>query len=128
MIAFQPDGQTAFWRELGGEGIDFFWGIGAGEGGEIWLAGQSEGFEVDGVTVGGEGSTDAVLLEMSPEGDVRWARSFGGEGPELASDLVADPATGELVIAGWTSGSPTIADAPIPADAVLSLFLLRLLP
>ncbi len=92
------------------------------------MVGESGAFEVDGVSVDNAGATDAIVLGASSEGVVRWARSFGGLGADAATDLAADPLTGELVLTGWAAGPATLGDAQVPADAPIAVFVLRLLP
>jgi len=128
LLTFEPDGTTGVWRELGGDGIDFLTAIEAGADGEVWMAGEGGAFEVDGVSVENAGGTDILVLGASSEGVVRWARSFGGAGTDTATDLAADPRTGELVLTGWAAGPAVLGDAEVPADAPIAVFVLRLLP
>jgi hypothetical protein len=45
--------------------------------------------------------TDIILIKLSAEGDVNWARTFGGLGQDEGFDIV-ETRNNELVIGGWT--------------------------
>jgi uncharacterized repeat protein (TIGR01451 family) len=46
------------------------------------------------------GSTDIYILKLTPEGDLIWAKSFGGPGSESINSLVPDD-TGNLYLNGY---------------------------
>ncbi len=78
--------------------------------GDIWLAG-TVGTSREGVTdLGGtDGSTDAMLARMSPDGRFLWAGCFGGSGMDRPYDL-ATTATGDVYVVGTTRSADMPSD------------------
>lgn len=63
----------------------------------------------DGLTLGtsrfsSRGAGDVFLASISPGGQVRWARQFGGKGDDNAFDVTTDGA-GNIIMSGWFAGS-----------------------
>jgi hypothetical protein len=76
--------------------------------GGVWVAGTFSGsidFDPgDGVAplVSAEGSADAYVAKLGMDGAFRWAKRVGGVGIDSASDVVADPVGGCIVVGSFT--------------------------
>ena len=88
--------------------------------GGVWLAGTFNGvidFDPgEGVAplTSAEGSADAFVAKLGADGGYRWAKRIGGVGIDAASDVVADPAGGCIVVGTFTG----VADVDPDPDRV----------
>lgn len=97
-------------RQTGGPGNSKIWGIDISPGGCIYVAG---GFGVPYITMGcdtlipfGPG-WDMFVSKLDPLGNVLWAKSFGGQGPDNIHGIAIDR-SGNLFVAGSSSSSQII--------------------
>jgi len=76
--------------------------------GGVWVAGTFGGaidFDPgDGVAtlVSAEGTDDAYVAKLGADGAFRWAKRVGGVGSDSATDVVADPVGGCIVVGSFT--------------------------
>lgn len=83
-------------------------GVATDGAGSIFLTGEFMGsVSVGAFQLSASGDTDAFLARCNSAGEIQWARKAGGEGPDAAYGLTADP-SGGVVVVGRTS-SPTAA-------------------
>ncbi len=77
-------------------GLDDEWAYSIAEipGGDLVLAGYTSSFSA--------GPSDALVLRISPTGDLRWARTIGGGAGDYSSGVACSP-DGGLFFAGYTS-------------------------
>jgi len=101
------DGRVLSARIMGGGGNDLGRAVATADDGGAYLGGQFSG-EVDpaegSLDLGGDrltsrGDFDALLARLGPDGDVAWARGFGGPGFDLVKSLAVD-ATGRIHAVG----------------------------
>lgn len=85
--------QPLFARAYGGDDHDWSRAIARTQDGGFLVAGSSWGF--------GSAWIDILLLKLSPSGEIEWARTCGGEGPEWASGVFQAPDLG-YAVAGHT--------------------------
>ncbi len=88
-------GDTLWTRAIGGPGADFGWDVRAtGDGGFI-IVGFTNSF--------GAGNNDVYLVRTDAEGTVRWTRTYGGPGDELAWAFHGTADGGYVIAAQTTS-------------------------
>jgi len=122
LARIEPDGDVAFVHSFGGPGEDNLFDLAADERGAVgtgWFTGT---IEFDDVTLTSEGSTDCVVVAFDPEGGVRWARSFGGPGPDGCNEVSlghdGEITTSMDTAGGWTSPAGEL-DASEDRDTLL---------
>lgn len=96
---FTADGDQQWVRQFGSRRNDHFRAVTLGTQGQIYAVGQTFGELVPGGRAGG---WDAVVLALTREGEVEWARQFGGTGPDRAT-RVALSAEEVILVAGSTA-------------------------
>jgi serine/threonine protein kinase len=92
-------------RSMGGTYLDTGLDVAADDFGNVYAAGTfmdtgSFGSDKGALELTSMSFTDIYVQKMNSEGKVIWATSFGGNGPDGTSDLVAD-ASGNAYIAGF---------------------------
>lgn len=110
VFVLKRDGISALkWvRRLAGAGRVSAARLAMSPAGGVWVAGTFSGaidFDPgDGVAplVSAEGSDDAYVVKLGMEGAFRWAKRIGGVGVDVASDVVADPVGGCIVVGSFT--------------------------
>lgn len=109
IMLLDPDGATRWQRGLGGEGWDEARAVALDDEGGLLVAGSFAGevaFAPDREPAlrRSSGDVDAFVASFSKAGQLRWVRSFGGAGADVAS-AAARTTAGEVVVAGWFSGA-----------------------
>jgi len=100
-------------------------GIGVDEKNNIYAGGYfSNQTSFDGITLSSNGKTDAYIVKYSPEGKAVWAKSFGGEGGEIAS-CETDP-FGNVYLAGlYFSKSITSGNSTLTNNGSINAFIAK---
>jgi DNA-binding beta-propeller fold protein YncE len=94
------DGALRWARQISGEGDDYGRAIAVAPDGSIyWLVEYSRTATVGPVRLQSAGNRDFAVVKLSPTGEPRWGRGFGGVMDELAVDIAIDPA-GDLIVTG----------------------------
>lgn len=127
LARFGPDGEPAVVRSFGGPGEDNLFDLDAGPDGAVgtgWFEGT---ISFDDVELTSEGSTDCVVVAFADDGSVRWARSFGGAGPDGCNEVVVGD-DGSVVTSLDTAGGWDSPAGPVGTDAGRDVVLLRLDP
>ncbi|MCA9625881.1 MAG: hypothetical protein KC731_42955, partial [Myxococcales bacterium] len=108
VAAFEPESGAVSWAtSLGGSGSQEreFFDMAVTNDGDLLIAGTLYGA----VTVGGMDLAavqgDGLLVRMSPEGEVRWARLYGGLGLQRLRGVAFDPVSEDIFVAGSYNGS-----------------------
>ncbi len=85
------------WRKtFGGAKPDFPYHMLATSDGNYFLVGYSQSY--------GGGDYDILLLKVSPNGDLLWQKTYGGNGNDLARDIIAT-SDGNYMIVGWSKAA-----------------------
>ncbi|NPA48128.1 MAG: CGP-CTERM sorting domain-containing protein [Thermococci archaeon] len=84
-------------RTYGGAGYDRANAVALTPEGDVIVAGVT--------TSSGNGDKDAVVMKLAPNGSVIWAKTYGGPKNDTAT-AVAVAKNGDLIVAGYTDGSP----------------------
>ncbi|MFN7149477.1 MAG: hypothetical protein ACK4V6_08345 [Microthrixaceae bacterium] len=110
LARLSKDGEAVWVTRFGGTGEDNFFDIAAGPGGAVatgWFEGE---IELDDVVLRSAGETDCVVASFADDGSVRWARSFGGPGPDGCNEVVVT-GDGTTITSMDTVGSGEAAPA-----------------
>lgn len=103
-------GALLYQRVIGGPGDDYGWGVGADAAGNVFVAGNFENVVTLGnTTLTSNGDADIYLAKLDSTGEVVWAKSHGGAGPDRASELRVDH-DGSVVVSGFFSNTITFGD------------------
>ncbi|MEW6363264.1 MAG: hypothetical protein AB1714_01350 [Acidobacteriota bacterium] len=93
LLKYDPAGALQWARTWGAQGEDYGYDVAAGPGGESTLVGRSDSFS---------SSFDALIVKYDPQGNLVWARTWGGPGGEAATGAAQDP-EGNLYVTGYTT-------------------------
>ncbi|MEO0179845.1 MAG: hypothetical protein ABIM74_04375 [candidate division WOR-3 bacterium] len=93
ILKLNSDGSLAWAKTYGGTHYDGAWSIIQNADGTYAVAGYTES--------SGIGGRSFLLLRITPDGSLEWARKFGGLGFDEAHSVVQTP-DGNYVIAGYT--------------------------
>ena len=94
VLGLATDGSLARARTFGGTSDDGAWSMIRTADGGYAVAGYTNSF--------GAGSSDLLVLKLSSDGGLQWAKTFGGTGPEFAYSIV-QATDGGFAVAGFTS-------------------------
>jgi hypothetical protein len=120
-----PDGTPLWVTSFGGPGEDNIFDIDADVSGAV-LTGIIEGeVQFGDHRVVSAGSVDCVVLAVDPEGDVQWARSFGGLGIDGCNEVTI-AADGSIVTSLDTDGGWDSPAGPMPDAVLRDTLLMRL--
>lgn len=113
---YDPSGNVAWVKGIGGTGVDAGFGIALDAGGNICIAGNFSGtadFDAGpGVfQLTSHGSFDAFLAKYDADGNLLWAHHFGGTQFEEAR-CVAVAESGDILLAGVFSGTADLDPGP----------------
>ncbi|MDR2453745.1 MAG: hypothetical protein LBD51_04195 [Bifidobacteriaceae bacterium] len=119
---FTPEGELAWAKTAGGTGADGFFAVAAAPDGSLVAAGYTA--SSDGVFPPTKGEEDAVIARFTAEGELTWAKTLGGEAPDVFTALAVAP-DGGFAAVGWTyspGGDFPPATSHDQADAVIARF------
>ena len=114
-----PTGTTLIYSTyIGGSNADFLAGIAVDSTGSAWVTGYTYSFDfplLNSFQSTLQGSSDAVVVKLSPSGSLAYSTFLGGPGQELGYSIAVDP-VGNAYAAGYAStGFPTTAGVYQPA-------------
>ena len=113
-LKFTPDGALAWLKQFGGAGDDNTYDVQADSSGNVILNGWfAKTVDFGGTTLVSEGSQDQFLAKLSPEGDVLWAKRFGGTGGDGGNEVVVDNA-GAIYATAISEGTFTAGQYTYP--------------
>jgi hypothetical protein len=128
-----PEGPLGSWpRALGGPERETALGVAVDGKGGSYVIGQFQGSSTFGtITLAGSGLTDVFVAKLDRQGQVLWARAFGGPGADEGHAIAADSA-GNVAITGSFSGAvdfdPGAGRTELTSAGGSDAFLLRLTP
>lgn len=110
----------------GGPGDDSGTALCTDADGNVYMAGNIAGYaEIENTIVQGAGVFDIIVTKYSAEGNMIWAKSFGGQGMDKATDIAFSP-SGSLYVCGYTSGTAQFGSLSTTAVSKQDAFLLKL--
>jgi enterochelin esterase-like enzyme len=102
VVRLDPDGEVRWTTQFGApDAADRVYGLAAAPDGGAYVAGYTKG-ALDGVNAGDK---DAIAARLSPDGEVRWIRQYGGPGEDKATGVAA-AATGVYLTGSTTAALP----------------------
>ncbi|MFO0601899.1 MAG: SBBP repeat-containing protein [Polyangiales bacterium] len=109
---------------VGGEADDELVAVAADDAGNTVAAGAFRGvLRLAGMApLTSEGASDVVVLSLSPDGSIRWARRLGGPGTDAANAVGLDPA-GNVYVVGSFTAMMDFGMGPIPASGESDAFV-----
>ncbi len=129
LASVDDEGQLRWWQQLGGSGADLPGGVGVDADGNVYVAGHSEAA----VDLGGGslpssgGARDLWVASYTSTGAHRWSQRHGAPGATLTTTGLAVDDTGQLVVAGYFSGTTSVGGAPlVSASAAPDIVVLAL--
>ena len=113
-------------RAIGGASSDSGMAVAVDAGGNVVTGGAF----YDAMTVGSTlltsaGNSDVFLVKYSQTGSVLWARRLGGTGDDSVQSLAIDPTSGDVVMAGWFTGTTTIDTTSFVANGPQDILLAK---
>jgi outer membrane protein assembly factor BamB len=126
VVRLAPDGQVRWAMRAGGPFLDAVHGVALGDG-MVAIAGAfTIQAELRGATLqGSRDSQDAFVAALDDrDGQVRWARPFGSDGPDTAFDVVI--AGDQVFAAGTFFGTLTVAGHSLTSRGSTDWFVIAL--
>ena len=104
VAAFAPDGSHLWSKGFGGADDDVMYSLALSDAGEVHLTGffRSDFVDFGAGPVAGAGKMDVFVVKLSGDGDLVWARTFGGEIDDAAFSVAVDSA-GDAYLVGYFS-------------------------
>jgi len=119
VVKLTPAGDIVWVRAFGGSGIDIFWGVVA-DGDGIIVAGYTD--STDGDIPATHGELDALLASITQDGDIAWAKTFGGSKDDVFYSVTIG-VDGAIVAAGFSkSHDGDFADPRGDSNALIASF------
>lgn len=119
LIKFNNNRDIVWIRHYGGEGDDACDGIDIDEDGYLYFIGRyfSSSIDIGGHLLNGHeiGTCDILIAKLTSDGDVIWAKGFGGADSEVARTICC--AGGSVFIAGSYFSDPIVFDDEILLNA-----------
>jgi hypothetical protein len=137
---FSPSGSLVWGTYVGGEGVDYLYGLRLIPGGKMMIVGMSESINnvisPNAFQNAPSGEYDALLMQFNPNGQFEWGSYLGGTLTDFANDVAIDLNLGHLVIAGMTRSTTGISSFGATSeiysgglyDGFISRFCIRPLP
>ena len=130
VVKYDPSGTPLWAIAIGGPSWEEATGVATDSFGNIYVTGH---FESSQLTVGsaaltnaGSGTADIFLIKLSPQGQVLWARSFGGADIDFGQAIAVSP-MGDIAITGvFWSNSFSIGSTVLTSSGQGDLFVARL--
>ncbi len=104
LASYSPNGTLNWSMRIGGSGDDNTYDLTTDGAGNIIASGWfSDSVDFGGTTLTSRGSVDMFIAKFSPDGSLKWAKSFGGVAGAGGNE-VAVLANGEIVVSGISEG------------------------
>jgi hypothetical protein len=125
---FSGVGAHIWSKGFGGDGQDIGYAIGAGETGDVAVAGVLSGIaNLGGGAIKSAGEQDAFLLRLAPDGTFVWSKGVGGPGNDSANALQVD-SFGQIAIVGDFRDSVDFGGGPLASAGGQDIFVAKYSP
>lgn len=108
LAKYDAGGNVLWAKNAAGTGNDFVHNVALDESGNVYLAGfyESPTLTIDTITLTNMGANDIFLAKYNSNGNVLWAKSYGGMGDDEANSCATD-VSGNIYLTGYFE-SPTL--------------------
>lgn len=123
------DNGTVVWSKKGG-GLyyDSLHDISLDSDSNIIITGNFlEHMTIGNVNLTSAGSYDFFVSKINPEGNVMWAKSYGGQGEDLAKSLILDEQN-NIYLTGYIGGQTTFGNDTYTVKGISDIFILKINP
>ncbi len=103
LAKYGSDGEQQWLEQFGSPDVDKKADLAIGANGTVYVSGRASGPFVPAHQEPGT-SNDVAVTAFSGGGNLQWSRLIGSGASDNAAEIEVDPSSGELVVAGWTSG------------------------
>ncbi len=93
VMKLNQNGDVAWAKSYGGSGTDVINDVKVLQDGSIIAVGYTTSF--------GAGGKDVLIMKLNPDGDIIWAKAYGGTNDDVANE-VAIASNGNIIVAGYT--------------------------
>jgi len=104
MVKFDTDGNVIWAKNFGGLDYDVFFSVTADSSGYVAVgySGPASFGNGDWVGIAGKGGEDAIMVKFDTDGNVIWAKNFGGNSDDQFSSVTADSSGYVAAGTSWT--------------------------
>jgi hypothetical protein len=128
LAKFDPNGAPLWSRRYGGSFSEYELRVAVDSSDNLFLTGTFSGSSSGwgGPPSISNGSSDAFVVKLDPDGNHVWTETFSGSGSEAGVNITTD-ATGDVLILGYTdSTSVDFGGGPLLGDGSLAVFFVKL--
>lgn len=128
MIKYDPTGQIAWTRSVGGMGHDNISGVAITPDDSIYVTGYfTDSFMLgaSGMGVMSAGGSDIFVAKFGPAGLPKWIRRIGGMSEEFIFGTIAVARNGDVVVASRAVGEISVESTVLPAVGECDIFIAR---
>ncbi len=124
LIKIDPNGNTLWLKDLGGDGIDQGTAVSVSKEGDIYVCGffgETQTFA--GIPVSSKGLSDVFVAKVDTGGNVIWLAEGGGEGSDYAYGITCG-GNGSVNVTGAFNGNGTFGNQTLVSDGGLDAFVM----
>jgi len=128
LLKLDPNGDHVWSQSFGGVDNDGAVGLTIDPAGAVTFVGSYD----QKITIGkqsyrAQGTSDILIVHVTPAGEIAWSRSLGAAGEDIASGVAAD-AAGNIVVDGWFEKQVDFGKGKVSSKGNKDLFVLKLDP
>jgi len=97
LMKINEDGEQLWFKTFGGSEFEYGEKLATGSDGNIYISATSASFSDN-------GKPDHYIIKTNTNGELIWEKTFGSDGSDYSSGLVATPDSG-IVFTGWTDAA-----------------------
>jgi hypothetical protein len=122
---YSPSGELIWVRQITGTDTESAFDIATDASGNSYVTGMfDETASFDGQSITANGDYDGFIAKYDPAGNILWAESFGGVGPENGA-AVTIAENGDIVVAGAFTLSASFGNITLTSQGQSDIFLAR---
>jgi hypothetical protein len=126
LVKMDPNGNTLWMKDLGGDGIDQGTALSVSKAGDIYVCGffgETQTFA--GITVSSKGLSDVFVAKVGVDGNVIWLAECGGSGNDYAYGITLG-VNGKFYVTGAFDGTSKFGTQTLVSDGGLDAFILQI--